>query len=76
MVDVDTSELKEQIANLNQQIADSRLKLHGRLDRIRAASRSQERDALDYHYAEIMPLQRQIDAMALACADYERLGSR
>jgi hypothetical protein len=76
MVHIDTSEIKEQIANLNRQIADSRLKLHARLEQIRGTSRSLERDALDYHYAEIVPLQRQIDAMTLACTDYESLGSR
>ena len=73
MVHVDTSEIKEQIANLNQQIADSRQELHGRLERIRAASRSQERDALDRHYDEIRPLQRQMDAMIISCANYESL---
>lgn len=73
MVEVDMAEFKANILALKIQIEDSREALHDKIERIRDNARSYERDAIDRHYAETEPMRRQMEAMILACADYESL---
>ena len=73
MIDSDLASVKEAVAELRLKIEERMRECGEKVQRIRQRAEADERQENNRAYLEIEPLRRQMKAMILSVAQYERL---